>query len=165
MRKREIYMKKMEMFFIYSLFWLIAIAVYITGNTVSYGEEYRVKKIISVYDGDTFRVALDDCRIPVFCDSIPIRLSGIDCPEKRGTKGYEKQLALKAKRLTASYLSSAKSVHIRSIKRGKYFRVIAEVIVDGENLATILLNSGFAKPYNGLGKRPTWTQDNNNEIL
>ena len=159
-------MRKREIFLVYALFWLIVIIGSITTRTIIFGEEteYRVKTVISVYDGDTFRADIDDCDIPVFCDSIPIRLSGIDCPEKRGTKGYEKELALKAQKLTASYLTSAKSVHLRSVKRGKYFRLISDVIVDGKSLSSILLKSGFAKPYNGRGKRPTWTPVND-EIL
>lgn len=42
------------------------------------------------------------------------------------------------------------------MKRGKYFRIVADVIVDDENLGDILVKSGFAKYYDG-GKKDPWT--------
>lgn len=41
------------------------------------------------------------------------------------------------------------------MERGKYFRIVADIEVDGENLAELLLDNGLAKPYDGRNK-PEW---------
>ena len=43
-------------------------------------------------------------------------------------------------------------IDLREVERGKYFRLVAEVIADGENLSDVLLARGLAWPYDG-GKR------------
>lgn len=110
--------------------------------------------IVSVYDGDTFKV-----NIPGYPDivgkEISIRLYGIDTPEKRGTSGYTKELALKARTFVYNKLHNAKRIVLKNVRRGKYFRIIADVYVDGENLSQLLINEGLAKPYFG-GKKPKW---------
>ena len=113
-----------------------------------------VTKVVSVYDGDTFKVDIDSWP-DIVGKSISIRIYGIDTPEIRGTKGEVKELAVKARRYTAFYLEAADVVEIVDMRRGKYFRIIAEVYVDGENLAELLIEEGLAKPYYG-GKRPIW---------
>jgi endonuclease YncB( thermonuclease family) len=52
-----------------------------------------VSKVISVYDGDTFRVDIDSLP-PIVGKNIPIRVNGVDTPEIRGKCQYEKNLAL-----------------------------------------------------------------------
>ena len=42
-----------------------------------------VSKVISVYDGDTFRVDIDSLP-PIVGKNIPIRLNGVDTPEIQG---------------------------------------------------------------------------------
>ncbi len=41
------------------------------------------------------------------------------------------------------------------MQRGKYFRIVADVYVDGNSLADELLQAELAKPYDG-GKKPKW---------
>ena len=53
---------------------------------------------------------------------------------------------------TAARLRPATAIELRGVKRGKYFRLVAEVIADGVNLSDLLLASGLARPYDG-GKR------------
>jgi endonuclease YncB( thermonuclease family) len=36
------------------------------------------------------------------------------------------------------------------MERGKYFRIAADLIVDGENLADILIEAGIAVRYDGF---------------
>ena len=52
-------------------------------------------------------------------------------------------------------LRSAKVIELRNIQRGKYFRILADVYVDGQNLADGLIRSGHARLYDG-GKRLGW---------
>ena len=60
-----------------------------------------VSRVISVYDGDTFRVDIDSLP-PIVGKNIPIRLNGVDTPEIRGKCKYEKDLALVASGCTRS---------------------------------------------------------------
>jgi endonuclease YncB( thermonuclease family) len=113
-----------------------------------------VEAVVSVYDGDTFKADIQ-CWPAIVGKSIGIRIYGIDTPEIRGTTGKVKQLALEAKRTSSYYLFSADTVELRDMRRGKYFRIIADVYVDGDRLADLLIEVGLAKPYYG-GKRPKW---------
>ena len=45
---------------------------------------------------------------------------------------------------------------MRNPERGKYFRIVAEVWVDGKALADILKAKELAQDYDGEGERPTW---------
>jgi endonuclease YncB( thermonuclease family) len=73
----------------------------------------------------------------------------------RGKCTYEKQLARKAKKYTVDSLRSGKKVRLVNIKRGKYFRIIADVYIDGQSLSESLLAENLARRYNG-GKRESW---------
>ncbi|MFV1985198.1 MAG: thermonuclease family protein, partial [Thiohalomonadales bacterium] len=67
----------------------------------------------------------------------------------------EKTNARIAKKVTVELLRNAKVVELRDMKRGKYFRIIADVYIDGQSLADILINKGLAVTYDG-GKRQSW---------
>jgi len=92
-----------------------------------------VSKVISVYDGDTFRVNIDSLP-PIVGKNIPIRVNGVDTPEIRGKCQYEKNLALKARDFVRGKLANAKEIKLTNLQRGKYFRVVANVLVDGVSL-------------------------------
>ena len=109
--------------------------------------------LISVYDGDSFRCNITGVH-PIIGDSIPIRLYGVDTPEIRGKSKYEKQLALKAKEYTFNALSNAKNIELRNIRRGKYFRIVADVYYDNKSLAKELIDNGLAYEYFGGTKKP-----------
>lgn len=90
----------------------------------SYGD-VKVLELTSIYNGDTFRGK---------CDK-------------------EKQLAREAKQFTVEHLRAAKNITLKNIKRGKYFRLIADVYVDGVSLADQLIKQGHAVEYKGKTKR------------
>jgi len=111
-----------------------------------------VSRLIDVYDGDTFKVDIDEFP-PIIGKNISIRVYGIDTPEIKGTR--TKELANRAKYMARSMLKKAKVIELRDIRRGKYFRIIADVWIDGKNLGQHLIKQGLAKPYFG-GKRSEW---------
>ena len=113
-----------------------------------------VSKVISVYDGDTFRVDIDSLP-PIVGKNIPIRLNGIDTPEIRGKCQYEKDLALKARDFVRNKLANAKEIKLTKLQRGKYFRVVADVMIDGVSLEKELLENKLAYKYTG-GKKSSW---------
>ena len=113
-----------------------------------------VSKVISVYDGDTFRVNIDSLP-PIVGKNIPIRVNGVDTPEIRGKCQYEKNLALKARDFVRGKLANAKEIKLTNLQRGKYFRVVANVLVDGVSLEQELLDNELAYEYSG-GKKLSW---------
>ena len=113
-----------------------------------------VSKIISVYDGDTFRVNIDSLP-PIVGKNIPVRLEGVDTPEINGKCQYEKDLALEARDFVRSKLSNAVEILLNDLQRGKYFRIVAKVYIDGVSLEEELLQNGLAYQYNG-GKKSNW---------
>lgn len=112
-------------------------------------------QIVEVYDGDTFKIDLPS-QHPLFGDDISIRVFGIDTPELKGSSDKVKALAYKAKNRTRELLSDAKTIELKNPQRGKYFRVVAEVWIDGESFAEKLKGEGLAKDYDGTGTRPEW---------
>jgi len=113
-----------------------------------------VSKVISVYDGDTFRGNIDSLP-PIVGKNIPIRVNGIDTPEIRGKCQYEKDLALEARDFVRAKLANAKEIKLTNLQRGKYFRVVANVLVDGVSLEKELLDNELAYEYSG-GRKLSW---------
>ena len=93
---------------------------------------------------------------PLFGDDLSIRLFGIDTPEMRGTTDEVKALAMQAQKLTEKTLKLASRIELHNPQRGKYFRIVSEVWIDGKSLADILKKKGLAKDYDGEGTRPEW---------
>lgn len=127
-----------------------------TASEKNYGD-IVVSEVVSVYDADTFRVNISGWPA-LIGESMPIRANGFDAPEIRGKCASEKELAQEARALTVRTLKNADVVKLRNIKRGKYFRIIADVFVDDVALKDIHLNAGTARPYDG-GKRQGWCED------
>jgi len=115
-----------------------------------------VSKVISVYDGDTFRVNIDSLP-PIVGKNISIRVNGVDTPEIRGKCQYEKDLALKARDFVRGRLANATDIKLTNLQRGKYFRVVANVVVDGVSLEQELLDNKLAYNYDG-GKKLNWCE-------
>jgi endonuclease YncB( thermonuclease family) len=117
-----------------------------------------VSKVVSVYDGDTMRVNLKNPKgVPsIIADDIPIRFDGIDTPEIRGNSRRLTKIALEARDYTIKRLNEADKIVLTRVQRGKYFRILAEVEVDGVNLNQELIDKGLARPYFGGSKVGLW---------
>ena len=136
-----------------SIFLLSCILSLNTYAAKQYGS-VTVSKIISVYDGDTFRVNIDSLP-PLIGKNIPVRLEGVDTPEINGKCQYEKDLALKARDFVRRKLLNATEIKLNDLQRGKYFRIVAKVYIDGVSLEEELLQNGLAYQYDG-GKKSSW---------
>ena len=136
-----------------SLYFLICFLSLNSYAAKQYGS-VTVSKVISVYDGDTFRVNIDSLP-PIVGKNIPVRLEGVDTPEINGKCQYEKDLALEARDFVRSKLSNAVEILLNDLQRGKYFRIVAKVYIDGVSLEEELLQNGLAYQYNG-GKKSNW---------
>lgn len=137
---------------------LVALAILFLSTTAlaapkSYGDAV-VAEITSIYDGDTFRC--DITGFPgIVGERIGIRINGIDTPEMRDNRPTVKALARKAKQYTVQRLREGRQIVLRNMQRGKYFRIVADVYVDGSNLGQELIDRGLARPYDG-GSKPKW---------
>ncbi|MEO9656362.1 thermonuclease family protein [Marinomonas sp.] len=120
----------------------------------SYSQSVFVERVISVYDADTFRVDINGWP-DIIGKNMSIRVNGVDAAEIRGKCESEKVQAKAARDFTRSLLSNSKDIELRDLKRGKYFRLIADVYIDGESLTDKLITSGHARPYEG-GHRGGW---------
>ena len=135
------------------LLFICLLGVFFAQAAPEYGTVI-VSKVISVYDGDTFRVDIDSLP-PIVGKNIPIRLNGLDTPEIQGKCQHERDLALKARDFVRNKLANAKEIKLTKIQRGKYFRVVADVMIDGVSLEQELLENKLAYKYTG-GKKTSW---------
>lgn len=115
-------------------------------------------EFVSCYDGDTctFNILIPDCP-PIFCEKIPVRISGIDAPELRGRCEAETALATLARDTVNQVLSKAARIELHDLQRGIYFRVVARIVADGEDIGTLLIQHGMAREYEG--KRKPWCEE------
>lgn len=115
-----------------------------------------ISEVTSIYDADTFRANIQGWPA-IIGNRVPIRVNGVDAPELRGKCEAEKRMAREAKQFTVAKLRAAREIRLESMDRGKYFRILADVYVDGQNLGEALILAGHARPYVG-GKRRGWCQ-------
>ena len=60
--------------------------------------------------------------------------------------------------MVADILKDAEQITLKNMERGKYFRIAADVIVDGESLADMLIEAGRAVRYDGGKKTHKWCE-------
>jgi len=111
----------------------------------------------SCYDGDTCRFDIPKVH-PFFGENIPVRLAGIDAPELQGKCDQEKQLAVKARDLVQTTLEQAHSITLKNAERGKYFRIVARIEADGQDVSEFLIQEGLAVVYDGGTKEKVWCE-------
>ncbi len=144
----------------------------------AYAQKFNVNfydvEYVRNYDGDTINfdiaagvakqfmteipAATDVSRLLPLMDALKaipdqIRLKNIDTAEMRPrgkqNKDCEKRIAIKAKEYVRLSLSSAKVINLMSCSKGKYYRMVCDVIYDGKNLTLELLNKGYGYVYHG----------------
>ena len=105
-------------------------------------------------DGDTCRVSLPD--LPDVFATMGVRLRGIDAAELRGAQcPLEKCLALDARDKLVSIVVG-RNATLDDCAPDKYFRLLCDVSVDGDDVGGKLLRGGYAVPYNGRGAKHDW---------
>ena len=122
----------------------------------SYGD-YQGAVYLQNYDGDTIRFDLPGYP-PIAGDDFRVRVNGIDTPEIKGKCEKEIYNAEQARNMVSDILRDAEQITLKNMERGKYFRIAADVIVDGENLADVLIEAGMAIRYDGGKKTKKWCE-------
>ncbi len=112
-----------------------------------------------IYDGDTIHVNIEGYP-DLIGKNIGIRILGIDTPEM-----HDKDPAIRAKAVEAKHLAeklipkgTKMDLQLKSVDRGKFFRIVAYVYINGVNYSLLMLKSGLAKAYWG-GTKESWKSD------
>jgi len=132
-----------------SLIYLVSCSQMPTKNKTNCGKygDFCSVKVVDYYDGDTFFVDLPQ-EHHIFGDRLGVRVKGIDTPELRNRDLEAKALAYAAKAYTKETVFRAKKVDLVNCSKGKYFRIVCDVIIDRRrNLAKELMARGLAVPY------------------
>lgn len=105
----------------------------------------------SVYDGDTVRATVQG-------ESTRIRVMGLDTPEMppRAKCEAEASKAIAARDMLRS-LSQQATVTFCPSGKDRYGRTLAVMLIDGKDVADILISEGLAREYHG-GKREGWCE-------
>ena len=101
---------------------------------------FRCVKYIKNYDGDTITFNISGLH-SLIGKKIKIRLSGVDTPEINTKDKCEKEKGQTAKRLVENLFKNSKRIDLENVKRGKYFRMVADIIIDGKSLTAGYISS------------------------
>lgn len=116
----------------------------------SYGNSPSVK-VIRVHDGDTIILEVPTWP-PIIGDQIEVRLYGYDAPEIHDKRPAILAQAIKA-RARMTELCKA-GVVLTDLMRDKYFRLLANIEANGQDVGQQLAREGLVKPYTGEGPKP-----------
>jgi endonuclease YncB( thermonuclease family) len=133
--------------------------------------EYLLLPIDKVYDGDTIVTHVHSRRLPPPLNELRVRIRGIDTAEmpaksyptsgKLGRAKCEQEAytAYAARNAIVLLVEEAdsKTMKLTNFEWGKYGgRIIADVKIDGHDLAEYLLAKGYAVRYDGKTKYHDW---------
>lgn len=119
---------------------------------------FRCVKYVRNYDADTITFNIPNVH-PLIGEKISVRVRHVDTPEIKGKLPCEKEAARTAKRLIENMLKNAKRIDLENIDKDKYFRILADVVVDGKPIKDILLKNNLAYAYEGKTKQKIdWCQ-------
>lgn len=113
-------------------------------------KEYIYDALVTgVVDGDTVDVIIDLGFGVNF--TTRVRLFGVDTPEKNSSDIAVREVGMRATDFVRAWCLG-RAVTLKSHKRDKYGRYLAELFIDGESLGEQLIENNLAVPYYG-GKR------------
>lgn len=119
--------------------------------TGAYAVDGMRVQLVRVIDGDTIVVNIRQWP-DIVGSEIGVRVAGCDTPELRDKRPDMRQLACRARDTVRDVLAQAQVIELHNVRRGKYFRLVADVYADGANLSHLLISSGLARPYDGGAK-------------
>ena len=115
---------------------------------------FKLRKIV---DGDTIDVDID-LGFGVWLKKQRIRMMGIDTPESRTSDDEEKVFGLMAKERLTNLIAGAKVLKTYNDERGKYGRILGEVICyfaaedRWAGSSEIMISEGHGVAYHGQSK-------------
>lgn len=112
---------------------------------------FNCVKYLKNYDADTITFDIPGVH-PLIGEKISVRVKHVDSPEIKGKLPCEKEVARTSKRLIENMLKNAKRIDLVNVERDKYFRVLADVKIDGKDVAETLIKNNLAYAYEGATK-------------
>jgi endonuclease YncB( thermonuclease family) len=112
-------------------------------------------KVLRVLDGDTVEVEAPYLPAPLK-PVLKVRVLGVDTPEKnpRAKCPQEHEKALLATKLTKDAIANAKVIKVYITEWDKYGgRILGDLVIDGKQLSTRLIEAGLAREYYGEAKQ------------
>ena len=115
--------------------------------------EYQAK-VIKVVDGDTIDLDID-LGFDIILSKQRIRLYGIDTPESRTRDQEEKHYGKLSSSFVKSRCKKGTYITLRTHldKKGKFGRILGELIVEGTNLNKQMIKEFLAVKYFGQSKQ------------
>lgn len=120
-------------------------------------DTFRCVEVASIYDGDSIKVNINNLH-PFFGEEMRVRVSDIDTAERYGKKPCEREMAILARNFIHHRISLAKdvsSIELRKIQKDKYFRINAQLWVNGRSIGNAMIAENLAVPYYGDTKPNT----------
>lgn len=104
-------------------------------------------------DGDTFTVNISG--MPgIFGKDIPVRIRGIDAGDVKAKDDCEAKMAVAAATRLHKLLAHAQRIDLSNIDRDKYFRILADVKINGAvDIGSFFTENGWAVRYDGGSKK------------
>ncbi len=114
--------------------------------------EYKAR-ITKIVDGDTIKCDID-LGFSMFLSNQTIRLYGVDTPESRTSDKEEKYYGNLSKQFLNDYCPKGTWIILRTHldKKGKFGRILGELIVNDTNLNKALIEENLAVEYFGQSK-------------
>ena len=114
--------------------------------------EYKAR-IIKIVDGDTIKCDID-LGFDIVMANQTIRLYGVDTPESRTSDKEEKYYGNISKQFLKDYCPKGTWIILRTHldKKGKFGRILGELIVNDTNLNKALIEENLAVEYFGQSK-------------
>lgn len=134
-----------------AIYYLMFLLLY--SNVCFASDTFLNVKYVDAHDGDTITVNIEG--LPdIFGKNTPVRIAHVDAPEIKSMRRCENKSAIKARDAINKILKDAKKIDLVDARRDKYFRVLANVRVNGKiDIGEFLLTNKLAYPYEGETKR------------
>lgn len=127
---------------------MIRIAIILAIALATPAHADRPSRTITAVDGDTVRSG-----------GVSYRLMGYDTPETIFAKcDAERMLGLKAKERLEDLIATSRETRllVNWRRKDRYGRGLARLMIDGRDVARILVDEGLARPYDGRTRRKGW---------
>lgn len=123
----------------------------------AHAQEFYVYKPVKITDGDTIKLDVSKESPLIKKLGLSVRIKGIDTPEKapRAKCNKENALGQQATKFTTDLVGN-KELLLSQVENDHYGgRIVANVKVEGVDIAQELLKKGLARVYNGE-KKKSW---------
>ena len=132
-------------------------SIMVMGTAHAHVTNFSHVEYVNAYDGDTIIVNIPG--VPeIFGRLITVKLRAINAPEIKGRCADERYLAVRARNWIRSRLQAAQVIELHELERDKYFRIVADVKLDGEDLSIMMMERGYAVRHTEGPKPSPWCE-------